>query len=336
MQYTSGTTGIPKCIVRSHRNLFCEATNFNETTGISADDRILCTVPLFHSHGFGNAFLAAMYAGATLVLMEEFNRAAVAEAIVWERISVIPAVPLMFELLAQGGLKGHRRETCLRLAFSAGARLPAKVAREFKDGFNIYVRQLYGTTEVGAAAMNMDTDAFETLESVGLPLQNVRIDILCESGESAQPGESGEITIQSAAMALGYQRQPELTSQRFRQGSFWPGDFGRKDDRGFLYLEGRTDWLVLPSGRKVDLFEVEDIISTFTKVQEVAVVGIRGYQGDYMLKAVVVPREACNEQEIIDHCRERMSDFKVPRRVEFVGQLPRNAMGKILRKHLVS
>jgi long-chain acyl-CoA synthetase len=335
VQYTSGTTGIPKCIVRSHRNLYCEAANFNETTGISADDSILCTVPLFHSHGFGNALLAAMYAGATLVLMEEFNRAAVAEIVEHEGITVFPAVPVMFELLAQQGPNRHRRGTSLRLAFSAGAPLPAKVAREFKDGFGVYVRQLYGATEVGAVAINTDIDPQETLESVGLPLRNVRIDVLLESGEPVVPGERGEIAIQSAAMTLGYQGQPELTERRFRQGLFCPGDFGRKNDRGFLYLEGRTDWLILASGKKVDLFEVEDVISKFAKVQEVAVVGIPGYQGETVLKAVVVSREACREQEIIDYCRERMSDFKIPRRVEFVSELPRNGIGKVLRKHLV-
>jgi long-chain acyl-CoA synthetase len=335
VQYTSGTTGIPKCIVRSHRNLFCEATNFNETTGISADDHILCTIPLFHSHGFGNAFLAAMYAGATLVLMEDFNRAVVAEIVEREKITIFPAVPVMFELLAQTRPNRHRRGNSLRLAFSAGAALSSKVAREFKDSFGVYVRQLYGATEVGAAAINVDIDPLETLESVGPPLRNVRIDVLQESGEPALPGERGEIAIQSGAMTLGYLRQPELTRQRFRQGTFCPGDFGRRDGNGLLYLEGRIDWLILASGKKVDLFEVEDIISKFAKVQEVAVVGVPGYLGETILKAVVVSREACREQEIIEYCRERMSDYKIPRKVEFVNELPRNGMGKVLRKHLV-
>ena len=93
VQYTSGTTGVPKCTARSHRNLACEATNFNETTGVAADDRVLCTVPLYHAHGFANAFLAALYAGATLVVMEEFNRAAVVELFARERITIFPGVP---------------------------------------------------------------------------------------------------------------------------------------------------------------------------------------------------------------------------------------------------
>jgi len=335
VQYSSGTTGIPKCIVRSHRNLLCEARNFNETSGFSADDRILCTIPLYHSHGFGNALLGAMYAGATLVLMEEFNRADVAEILRSEKITVFPAVPLMFDLLSQRGTSARRHENSLRLVFSAGAPLSAKVARDFKDGFGVYVRQLYGTTEVGSAAINLDAEPLETLESVGPPLRNTRIDILQESGGLAREGESGEIAIQSGAMTLGYRGQPELTSQRFRDGLFCPGDFGRKDDRGLLYLEGRTDWLIMPSGKKVDLFEVEHVISNFIKVQEVAVVAIRDNQGECALKAVIVSREACRAQEIIDYCRERMSDFKIPRRVEFVSELPRNKIGKVMRKLLV-
>jgi len=336
VQYTSGTTGTAKCIIRSHRNLFCEATSFNATSRYSVEDRILCTIPLFHAHGFGNALLGAIYAGATLVLMEDFNRAEVVETMEREEITVFPGVPVMFELLSQQRPNRPPGKTSLRLAFSAGAPLPSSIAKMFKDGFGIYVRQLYGATELGAAAMNTDTDPRETLESVGLPLRDVRIEVLRENGELALPGESGEIAIQSDASTLGYLGQPELTAQRFRHGAFCPGDYGRKDGRGLLYLEGRTDWVVLASGKKVDLFEVENVIRGFAKVQDVAVVGVPGYQGELALKAVIVAREVCREQEIIEYCRDRMSDFKIPRRVEFASELPRNKLGKVLRKLLVS
>ena len=336
VQYTSGTTGVPKCTARSHRHLFCEAQDFNETTGVSGDDRVLCTIPLYHAHGFANAFLAALYAGASLVLMEEFNRAAVVEYLARERITIFPAVPLIFDLLSRRVMGQSRPGNSLRLVFSAGAPLSATVAREFREAFGVYVRQLYGTTEVGSAAINLDLNLQSTLDSVGLPMKNVRIEILREDGSPVPQDEVGEVAIQSPAMPNGYFRQPELSQQKFRHGFFWPGDVGRKDARGYLYIQGRAAWLVSSAGRKVDPIEVEAVIATFAKVQEVVVVGVPGYLGEQVVKAVVVAREACQEQEIIDFCRDRLADFKIPRLVEFVAEIPRNASGKILRKDLMS
>jgi long-chain acyl-CoA synthetase len=336
VQYSSGTTGVPKCVARSHRHLLSEALNFNQTTGLSADDRVLCTIPLFHSHGFANAFLAALYAGATLVLMREFNRAAVVELFARERITIFPAVPLMFELLSRPVAGHSSRDNTLRLAFSAGARLSSAIAKEFREAFRIYVRQLYGATEVGSAAINLEHDLPSTLHSVGLPMKNVRIEILREDGSPAPSGELGEVAIRSPAMANGYWGQPELTRQRFRNGHFWPGDYGRKDARGYLYIEGRAEWIVSAAGRKVDPREVEAVIAAFPKVREVVVVGVSGYLGAQVVKAVVVSLEACQEREIVEFCRERLADFKIPRLVEFVPEIPRNASGKILRKDLVS
>ncbi len=336
VQYTSGTTGVPKCTARSHRNLACEAIHFNQTTGVAADDRILCTIPLYHAHGFANAFMATIYAGATLVVMEEFNRAAVVELFARERITIFPAVPLIFDLLSRRVMGQSRPGNALRLVISAGAPLSAATSREFREAFGVYVRQLYGTTEVGSAAINLDLNLQESLESVGLPMKNVRIEILREDGSAVAPGEVGEIGIQSPAMPEGYLRQPELTQQKFHHGYFWPGDVGRKDARGYLYPQGRAAWLVSSAGRKVDPMEVEAVISAFPKVQEVVVVGVPGYLGEHVVKAVIVARESCQEQEIVDFCRDRLTDFKIPRLVEFVEKLPRNAFGKILRKDLVS
>src|SRR5271157_780917 len=336
VQYTSGTTGVPKCTARSHRNLFCEAKSFTETTGVAADDRILCTIPLYHAHGFANAFLAALYAGATLVLMEEFNRAAVVEYLARERITVFPAVPLIFDLLARRLMGQSRPGNSLRLVFSAGAPLSSGVAREFREAFGVYVRQLYGTTEVGSAAINLDLNLQATLDSVGLPMKNVRIEILREDGSIAPVGEDGEVAIQSPAMPDEYFRQPELSQQRFRHGFFWPGDVGRKDERGYLYIQGRAAWLVSSAGRKVDPMEVEAVIAGYPKVHEVVVVGVPGYLGEQVVKAVIVAKEACQEQEIVAFCQDRLADFKIPRLVEFVSEIPRNAFGKILRKDLIS
>lgn len=336
VQYTSGSTGTPKCVARSHLNLFWEAKDFNETVRVCADDRIFCTIPLFHAHGFGNAFLAALYAGASLVLMSEFNRGAALELLTREQISIFPGVPLIFDLLTRYVHGGpNRPRNSLRLAFSAGAHLSPEVARGFQREFGSYIRQLYGSTELGSASINLDPNPEPTLDSVGQPIKNVRIEILRENGTPAREGEIGEVAIQSPAMPPGYHQQPELTRQKFRDRFFWPGDLGRKCEEGHLYIQGRADWLISSAGRKVDPIEVECVIASHPKVREVAVVGVPGYLEEQVVKAVVVLHESCAEHEIVDFCRDKLADFKIPRLVEFVTELPHSMSGKTVRKELV-
>ncbi len=143
------------------------------------------------------------------------------------------------------------------------------------------------------------------------------------------------MAIQSPAMPDSYYGQPDLTRQKFRNGFYWTGDLGQRTDRGLLLLQGRAPWVVTSSGRKVDPLEVEAVIATYPKVKEVIVVGVAGSFGEPTVKAVVVPREKCQEQEIVGHCRDKLADFKIPRIVQFVSQIPRSTSGKILRKDLV-
>ena len=214
------------------------------------------------------------------MLLEEFNRAAVVELFARERITVFPAVPLIFDLLSRRVMGQSRPGNSLRLVFSAGAPLSSAVAREFREAFGVYVRQLYGTTEVGSAAINLDLNLQASLDSVGLPMKNVRIEILREDGSAVPPGEVGEVAIQSGLHA-GRLLPPAGTddSKDSSMDIFWPGDLGRKDERGYLYIQGRAAWLVSSAGRKVDPLEVEAVIAAFPKVREVVVVGVPGYLG---------------------------------------------------------
>lgn len=337
VQYSSGSTGIPKCVARSHRNLYWEARNFHRTVKVVAEDRILCAVPLFHAHGFSNAMLAAFYAGAALVLVEEFNRAEILRRIADDRITVLPSVPFILDLLSTY-LRGESAKLrhSLRLVFTAGAPLSLQTARNFQGQFGIYPRQLYGSTELGSASINLSPDVADTLTSVGQPMHNVRIRIFRQDGVLAVLGEVGEIGVQSPAMPDGYFHQPDLTHEKFRNGFFFPGDLGRITPNGHLYIVGRTSVLVSSAGKKVDPCEVEKVIADHPKVSEVVVVGVPGRLGDSIVKAVVVLKEDCQEQEIVNHCREKLSDFKIPRVVEFVSQIPRSPSGKILRKNLLA
>ncbi|HHT9130786.1 MAG TPA: class I adenylate-forming enzyme family protein, partial [Candidatus Brocadiaceae bacterium] len=172
-QYSSGSTGRPKRIIRTHSNLVSEADNFSSTVNVTSNDKILCVVPLFHAHGFGNCMLASIYAGATLVILEDFNRRRVLKTIQDEQISVLPGVPFMFSILAETSLKEDIRLSSLRLCFSAGAPLSHETFQKFLKKYGVPIRQLYGSTETGSVSINLDKNISNTADSVGLPMRNV-------------------------------------------------------------------------------------------------------------------------------------------------------------------
>jgi len=333
-QYSSGSTGRPKRIIRTHSNLVSEAENFTSTVHITSNDKILCVVPLFHAHGFGNCMLASIYAGATLVMLGEFNRRRVLKIIQDECMSVFPGVPFMFSILADTSLREAITLSSLRLCFSAGAPLPRETFQKFFEKYGVPIRQLYGTTETGSISINLDKNIFHAADSVGLPMRNVGVEIFGKKGEILPPNETGEIGIKSSAMIQGYAGLEDFNSDSFRNEYFFPSDLGKKDNDGNIYILGRKSLFINTGGNKVDPSEIEILLKTHPQVKEVVVVGVESYYGEGVIKAVIVPTSPCNEREIVDFCKGKIADFKIPRIVEFREEIPKSPLGKVLRKYL--
>lgn len=334
-QYSSGSTGRPKRIIRTHGNLVSEAENFCAATRMTRNDSILCAIPLFHAHGFGNCMLASAYSGATLFIADGFNRFEVLKTIQDRGITVFPAVPFIFKILADTPLREKVDLSSLRLCFSAGAPLPQDVFRKFHEKYGVYIRQLYGSTETGSVTINMDEDISETYDSVGRPAGNVHVEVIGESGAAIKDGGIGEVGIKSPAMSRR-SAGPDMTERgSFRKGFFIPGDLGRKDGKGNLYITGRKTLFINSGGNKVDPMELESLIRNHPKVEEVAVVGVKGRCGEEIIKAVIVPKGMCGESEIVEFCRGKIADYKIPRIIEYISEIPKSPLGKILRKYLV-
>jgi long-chain acyl-CoA synthetase len=333
-QYSSGSTGKPKRIIRTHSNLISEADNFNSTVNITSNDKILCVIPLFHAHGFGNCMLSSIYAGATLVILEDFNRHKVLKTIQDEQITVFPGVPFMFSILADTPLKVSMMLSSLRLCFSAGAPLSHEAFQKFLKKYGVPIRQLYGSTETGSVSINQDKNVSNTADSVGLPMRNVEVEIFGEKGEILQPNEIGEIGIKSSAMIKGYSGSEDLNGQSFRNEYFFPLDLGKKDNNGNIYIVGRKTLFINTGGNKVDPSEIEILLCKYPKVKEVVVVGAKSYYGEGVIKAVIVPSAQCKEIEIIEFCKGKIADFKIPRVVEFRKEIPKSPLGKVLKKYL--
>lgn len=350
-QYSTGSTGKPKRVCRTQDNLYHEARNFAQTTHITAKDKILCTVPLYHAHGLGNCLLAATCNGATLVILEPvlqkdgtpaevpfvFRRPRILELIKIEKITIFPGVPYIFNTIAETPAAQSVDLSSLRLCFSAGNFLSEEIFGKFLTRFNLPIRQLYGCTEAGSAAINLEVHPAQTRTSVGFPLKNVEIKIIDEAENELPDGMIGEIAIKTLSLTSGYANQPELNQQSFKNGCFLTGDIGKKDCDGRLYVTGRKKLLIDTGGRKVDSLEIEEILMKHPKIQEAVVVGVKGEYAGELIKAILVrkPQQPCKDSEIISFCKMQMAEFKVPRIIEFRPEIPKSALGKVLRKELV-
>jgi long-chain acyl-CoA synthetase len=240
----------------------------------------------------------------------------------------------MFAILARSPLRGLVDLSDLRVAFSASAPLLPGDNRLFAEKFGPYVRQLYGSTETGTISVNLHDRGGERLESVGLPLDGVRIEIWDEDGSPVPPGEEGEVVIASPHAITAYDGNPEATAASFRDGFYLSGDLGVKDAEGYLTLTGRKKFLINRGGFKVNPNEVEKAILAHPHVAEVVVLAAPSSFGDDLVRCVIVRDGPCSEDEIVEHCRPRIADYKIPSLIEFRDELPKSPTGKILRSEL--
>jgi long-chain acyl-CoA synthetase len=339
--YTSGSTDTRKRLCCTQENLYYEAVNFVETVGLTETDNILCTIPLCHSYGIGNCILDAVYTGSTLVLLEAEDTPFAArcrrvlELIREEAIRFYPGVPYQFQILAglpncsQADLAG------LKLCVSSGDVLPRQTYDCFLARFGVPIRSLYGSTEAGSIAINIDPDDRMEAGSLGPPLRNVAIEIRDAEGKELLAGVDGEIWVKSPTIPpSGYDNRNDLTHETFRAGFYKTGDIGRWNHRGHLILAGRKQSSIDIAGNKVDTSEVEEVLLSSPGVREAAVLGVEVPRIGTLLKAALVTDGPCRPADIWEFCRHRLAFYKVPRLIEAYPSLPRTAMGKVLKSEL--
>ncbi len=332
--YSTGSTGKPKRVSRTHHNLVALADNHTQTVGWTEKDKVLFTVPLSHTYAFGN-FISSVKIGASIFVMGDFNRNLVLNILEAESITVFPAVPVMLDVLAKTYLSEPKDLSSLKLVISAGAPLSEKTFHSFYDKYGIYPRQLYGSSETGVISINLGEDIVGTCNSVGRPVKNVVVKIFDEHRKELGTDEVGEIVVKSLSMTTtGYFGLPEETKEVFKDGYYFTGDLGRIDQEGFIYIVGRKKLFINISGNKVDPVEVENALLEHKKVKEAVVLGIVDDQGLERVKAVIVPDGQIQKKDILEYCRDRIAEFKIPRDIEFRDELPRSPTGKVLREEL--
>lgn len=334
--YSSGTTGRPKGIMLSHDNLRTNAQTLVAAWGFTAADRLLHALPIYHVHGLFVGLGCVLMSGASMEWHSRFSDAAVIEAL--PACTVMMGVPTYYtRLLASKAFDGNCCRS-MRLFVSGSAPLLAETFAEFKERTGHHILERYGMTETGMNTSNplRMEDGERKAGTVGPPLPGVAVRIVDQAGSEVARGETGDLQVKGANVFRGYWRMPEKTAEDFTaDGFFNTGDKAVLDDDGYVSIVGRAKDMIISGGLNVYPKEIELVIDDMFGVKESAVIGLPDSDFGEAVVAVIVPNgEPPSAEEVIASCRAQLANFKVPKRVEVLDSLPRNAMGKVQKNLL--
>jgi malonyl-CoA/methylmalonyl-CoA synthetase len=332
--YTSGTTGRPKGAMLTHGNLTSNAQALHAAWQFRPEDVLLHTLPLFHIHGLFVALHTALLNASRILFRSRFEAAEVAALL--PQASVFMGVPTYYvRLLAE---PSFTRERCaaMRLFVSGSAPLAVETFSAFHERSGHTILERYGMTETGMNTSNPYAGERRG-GTVGMPLPGVAVRVVADDDLPVAAGETGHIQVRGPNVMPGYWRQPDKNNEEFTaDGYFRTGDLGRFDADGYLAIVGRAKDMVISGGYNVYPREVEMLLDELPGVQESAVFGVPHPDfGEAVVAAVVRrPGAALSEDAVIGYVKSKLANFKVPKRVLFVAELPRNAMGKVLKSAL--
>lgn len=336
--FTSGTTGHPKGALLTHLGFVSTGMNFAVTFQLHAKDSTLMMVPMFHITGMLQ-FLGAIYTGIPIYMIRSYQTEQVLELIERHQPSILVGVPTMYWFMLSS--KQFKKETFanVRALLYGGAPAPIDLILKLRKTLpHIKIHNGYGLTEGhGLDTLLPDDDALRKQDSVGLPVPLVEAKVVDDAGNELPSNEVGELCIRSPKVIPGYWKNEEATNNTIRNGWLHTGDLAKIDEEGYIFIVDRKKDMINRAGEKIFSIEIENVLYSFPKVLEAAVVGIPDQVFGEEIKAVIVlkPGMESTPEEIQDFCRQKLACYKVPKYVEFRDQLPRNPGGKVLKRQLV-
>ncbi len=337
--FTSGTTGSPKGVVMSHGQTLRAYLAWCDWADLRTGDRYLIANPFFHIFGYKAGCLAALMRGATIFPVAVFDPAAVLDLVERERISVLPGPPTIYQTLLDHPDRARRDITSLRLAVTGAADIPVELIRRVREELP-FERILtgYGLTEAGTVTGSKPDDDFEHIATtVGVPWDGFEVRTVGEAGADTPTGEPGEVVVRGETVMRGYLDDPEATAAAIdHDGWLHTGDLGTFDADGYLRIVGRIKDMFIVGGFNAYPAEIENLMLRHPRITQVAVIGVPDARlGEVGMAFVVLDSGPPVEpSEIIEWSRQEMANYKVPRAVEVLDELPVNATGKVVKDEL--
>ncbi len=335
--YTAGTTGKPKGVLLSHKNLVWSALNLALDTEFEPQWILLLVFPLYHSAAIMLVFTTLLL-GCTLVTMRTFEPKRVMELMVKERLTKMVFPPTVWNFILQ--LPGLEQfDTSSVKSISSGAEaMPLETKKKLLSLFpNAKLGETYGMTECAATISTLKPEfSLKKLDSVGQAFANTILRIVGDEGQDVSPGDVGEILIRGPHVMTGYYKDEDATAAALKNGWLYSGDLGIMDQEGFVKIVDRKKDMIVTGAENIYPREIEDVLYTHPKILEVAVIGLPDPEWGERVHAVVVTKEGqdMTAKEVIDYTKDRIASFKKPRSVEFVERLPRSPAGKVLKRVL--
>ncbi len=349
LQYTGGTTGVPKGAMLTHTNLLHNAFGVKAWGPVTENDMMMGVLPFFHIYGMTVSLLTTLVSGATIILVPRFEVEHVLKLVQKYKVTFFPGVPTIYvALINYPEIKKYDLST-IRACISGAAPLPVAVRRRFMELTGGILVEGYGLSEASPVTHVNPMDDVNKIKdgSIGIPFPNTDAKVVdIETGEDLPPGEVGELVVKGPQVMKGYWNKPKETEETLKDGWLHTGDIAKMDEDGYFYIVDRKKDMINAAGYKVWPREVEEVLFQHPSVKEAAVIGVPDpYRGE-TVKAYIVPKEEYKEvltneakrEELIrdldKFCREHLAAYKVPRLWEFREELPKSLVGKVLRRVL--
>ena len=350
LMYTAGTTGFPKGVMLSHNSFAVYVLDNVTPADPELEEKNILTVPLYHVAGI-QAMMAAVYGGRTLVMERQFDAKEWMDLVQREKANRAMMVPTMLKQLIDHPDFAKYDLSSLKVITYGAAPMPLEVIKRALDVFpGVSFINAFGQTETASTITTLGPEdhvisgteeekerKLRRLASIGRPMADVEMKIIDEDGRELPAGQVGEIVARGPRVMTGYWKDEEKTEKTIdKDGWVHTSDMGYRDEDGYFYLAGRATDMIIRAGENISPEEVEAVLRAHPKVEEVAVIGIPDEEWGEQPKAIVVLKkgEIVTAEEIMEYCREGLASFKRPRSVVFVDELPRNQMGKILKRVL--
>ena len=336
--YTSGTTGKPKGCLLTHGNVVANARQISQWLGFNESDRLLTMMPLFHMNAVSVTTMSALYAGGSSVVSPKFSASRFWQIISDYQITSFGSVATMLSMLlttySEGVPAGLQTEQ-LRFAMCGSAPVPAETIKRFEETFHCLVIEGYGLSESTCRSTFNPPDENRRAGSCGLPIGN-EMRVVDDDDTEVADGQLGEIVLRGDNVLKGYYKNPEATAVAFRNGWFHTGDIGYRDTEGFYFIVDRKSDMIIRGGENIYPREIDEVLYQHPAVSAAAVVGVPDDLYGEEVAGFVVLRDGgeASERELIEFCKARLADYKCPKTIRFVKDIPKGPTGKLLKREL--